>query len=110
MNFTASIMSAGIALIGCAVTYGALRQKVNDVAERLTAQEHRLDRLSEAVGAVAALSAEVRSFAAEARSAQELVMSKLDGFDRLYTERLDNLKDRLERASRTRSPARTKTG
>ena len=96
-------ITATLAMGSAAISYGASRQKVSDLSDRVTGQDAKLKEMAEAVtkmsetkGAVETLGETIKSFGERAQAGQDLVLTKLDGFDRLFSERLDNLKERID--------------
>lgn len=101
----ASVVVAGLALLGSAVSYGAVRQKVKDVSTRVDQQDARIHDIGQALNSVSELRGEVRTFAEKTAGAHELVLEKLEASDRLVSERLDRLREQIDH-SRSFAPPR----
>lgn len=105
----ASVTMAALALAGVAIGYGALRQKVSDMRARMDDQDSKIEKVTDALGSVADLRGEVRTFAAKTDGSHSLLLEKVQSMGELVAERLDGLRREMDghrQPSSRRAPAK----
>lgn len=97
-----------VAMAGAAVSYGVMRQKVADLGARILRQDQQVDRLWTQVDeinktnkAVTALQGSIETLTARMEAGHNLMLAKLEGSERLTTQRFDDLKRSVDTRPKT---------
>jgi len=98
----AAMILAILAIAGGAVAYGAYRQKVKDLEERMVAQDTRLEKIELAIGAsqktsndVALMGEVVRGFKNETAGAHQAILAEVRHVAELGSERMEGLRSEV---------------
>lgn len=87
--------TGALGVVGAAVSYGMMRQKVADLRERADEQDERLDKLTTALEKATSLGASVDLLRQSTGSQHELLLNKLEAGQTLTQERLDGVRSEV---------------